>query len=750
MSTKTPVLLLNLIRLYPSENGGMSRVAWILARYADRLAQEKRWKVFFAVGWRFAPQFRTWAGVQDGTVLPVLPEEKPGPIWQSIHPSIVIHPLFGGDPILEWPTYQEALHIAFIPDALALDHPEYFPSDILEERKRTYFLLKKADWICTLSKFSRQRLLAHLPLQPDRVQICYLAGNLHPSQKGEVNLQQWLPFHPHAPYLFYPANFWPHKRHDLLFEILEEIHRIGRKFHLVLAGHDPEQRLPRLLEAHPDLRPYVHYLGHLGRDQQDLLITLYRHAYALPFVSEYEGFGMPILEAMTFGCPVVTRAVASIPEVAGEAALYVPSDKPEAWVRALLEQLPKERSQLVAKGTAQSKKFTWERFLQNWDDFFHRVTQSLPQTEHKAVPSLKEVEQELLGWNRVLQDYAQIAVERAKVIAHLEQNIKKYNSSMSYWLLHGPWRKRRWVVPLLKRIIQFRRMFLPRVGVLRQYPPRPIYVPKSYYRKPRIPDTNLPTISIVTPSYNQGRFLEATIQSVLQQNYPSLEYIIQDGGSSDNTREILERYRDHLTYVESAPDRGQAHAINKGFARTTGEIMAWLNSDDILLPGTLWYVADFFRRHPEIDVIYGHRVIINEEGLEIGRWVLPPHDDQVLLWADFIPQESLFWRRRIWEKIGAHLDESFQFALDWDLLLRFQQAGARFYRVPRFLAAFRVHERQKTSQQIHEQGLQEMQRIRQRIHGRVVTQREIEQHIRGYLRRSLIYHFLYRLGILRY
>ena len=227
--------------------------------------------------------------------------------------------------------------------------------------------------------------------------------------------------------------------------------------------------------------------------------------------------------------------------------------------------------------------------------------------------------------------------------------------------------------------------------------------------------------------------------------YPSLEYVVQDGGSTDETRSILERYSSHLHYWESAADAGQAQAINRGFAHTSGEIMAWLNSDDILLPGSLQFVGSFFSKHPEVDAIYGHRLLIDSNDAEVGRWVLPPHQNNVLVWADYVPQESLFWRRRVWDRVGAALDESFDFAMDWDLLLRFRRTGVRFVRVPRFLAAFRVHPQQKTSAQFLNVGRKEMDLLRAREHGRSVSEDEIDRHVGPYLRRHLFYHALYRL-----
>jgi glycosyltransferase involved in cell wall biosynthesis len=287
-----------------------------------------------------------------------------------------------------------------------------------------------------------------------------------------------------------------------------------------------------------------------------------------------------------------------------------------------------------------------------------------------------------------------------------------------------------------------------RLGTLRHHPPRPLRAPVDESARPPLEDA--PTISIVTPSLNQARFLEAAIESVLSQEYPLLEYVVQDGGSNDGSREILDRYSDRLEHWESAPDRGQAAALNRGFARTSGEVMAYLNSDDLLLPGALSYVARFLHDHPEVDVVYGHRVLIDELGREIGRQVIPRHSDRVLSWASFIPQETVFWRRAAWKRAGASFDESFQCAIDWDLLVRLREAGARMVRLPRFLGAFRVHGDQKTTALGPTIGVEEMQRIRTRLHGRQVDQDEVLRRVRSYLIRHVVLDQLYRRGVLRY
>lgn len=293
-----------------------------------------------------------------------------------------------------------------------------------------------------------------------------------------------------------------------------------------------------------------------------------------------------------------------------------------------------------------------------------------------------------------------------------------------------------------------RRVLGIHLGRLHHHTPQPLRLPAHYWHSP-IP-AQPPLISIVVPSLNQGQFLQRTLRSVLNQRYPRLELVVQDGGSHDETLAILRRHERHLEHWESAPDRGQAHAINLGFGHTSGEIMAYLNSDDILLPGTLAYVARYLAEHPKVDAVYGHRVIVDEQDREIGRWVLPPHDGTVLTWADFVPQETLFWRRSTWDRVGSALDESLHFALDWDLLLRFQAAGARIVRLPRFLGGFRLQPEQKTRTLLATIGEQEMSRLRRRCHGREVTSYEIRRAILPYLLRQGLYHHLYKLGLLRY
>jgi GT2 family glycosyltransferase len=209
----------------------------------------------------------------------------------------------------------------------------------------------------------------------------------------------------------------------------------------------------------------------------------------------------------------------------------------------------------------------------------------------------------------------------------------------------------------------------------------------------------------------------------------------------------LKSYGTDLKWRQEA-DGGQAHAINEGFRHVEGELMCWLNSDDVLAPHALAAVASYFEKHRDIDIVYGHRIFIDASGLEIGRAVLPPHNPDALRYADYVPQETLFWRRHVWEKLGG-LDKTFHYALDWDFLLRARAAGFRFARIPRFLACFRIHEHQKTSAWL-ERGLSEQAVLRARWIHPDWTWREIHFGMSWYMLCQHLYQYAWRLGLLQH
>jgi glycosyltransferase involved in cell wall biosynthesis len=180
------------------------------------------------------------------------------------------------------------------------------------------------------------------------------------------------------------------------------------------------------------------------------------------------------------------------------------------------------------------------------------------------------------------------------------------------------------------------------------------------------------SISVVTPSLNQARFLNETILSVLGQDYPRLEYVVVDGGSTDGSVEIIERHRPRLHYFVSEPDSGHARALNKGFAHTSGEIMAWLNSDDMYLPWTFRTVSEIFESFPDVNWIVGLNTWWNENGAMIATGYIYNNIFDYLSGKFFgIQQESVFWRRSLWERAGGSVDENYKFMVDAELWTRF-------------------------------------------------------------------------------
>jgi glycosyltransferase involved in cell wall biosynthesis len=214
-----------------------------------------------------------------------------------------------------------------------------------------------------------------------------------------------------------------------------------------------------------------------------------------------------------------------------------------------------------------------------------------------------------------------------------------------------------------------------------------------------------PKISLVTPSLNQGKFIEETIQSVLSQNYPNLEYLVMDGGSSDNTVTILKRYSTQLKWV-SEKDDGQTDAINKGLRMASGDILAYLNADDLLLPGTLLRVAQLFMEHPKAMWLTGQCRIIDESNREIRKlitmyknmWLRLRHPS-ILLITDYISQPATFWRASVVNDVGD-MDNSLHYTMDYDYWLRLYSKYPPLF-VPEYLAAFKIHPQSKTTSTGH-------------------------------------------------
>ncbi len=204
----------------------------------------------------------------------------------------------------------------------------------------------------------------------------------------------------------------------------------------------------------------------------------------------------------------------------------------------------------------------------------------------------------------------------------------------------------------------------------------------------------LPKLSIITPSYDQAQYLEQTILSVLQQNYEALEFIIIDGGSTDGSVEVICKYENELAFWVSERDRGQAHALNKGLERATGEIVAYLNSDDLYLPGAFAAVVNYFRDHPECEWLCGDTVMFGNEQEEVLISAnVPKSAAHALSWAYKAPQPGMFWKR---ELLREGFDDRWRYCFDHELYVRLLHAGHKCEHLPVTLAAYRLHPASKT------------------------------------------------------
>ncbi len=206
----------------------------------------------------------------------------------------------------------------------------------------------------------------------------------------------------------------------------------------------------------------------------------------------------------------------------------------------------------------------------------------------------------------------------------------------------------------------------------------------------------VPKITVVTPSFNQGRFIEQTINSVISQQYPNLEYIIMDGGSTDNTVEILKKYEKYISYWQSQKDNGQAAAINEGFTRATGDILCWINSDDMYMPGVFDKVAGYFNNPEQRRILFGNCQHFHDDKSKTrGSDVVKNSARYDLSLCDYVIQPSSFWNRKVWELTGP-LNEELHFTFDWDWFIRAEKKGVEFMPVQDYLSRYRIHDAHKS------------------------------------------------------
>jgi glycosyltransferase involved in cell wall biosynthesis len=581
-------IAVNLRPLYPGRIGGQETyVRVLLDRWiAESLGKDIDWVLFTNKA-----NHDTFKHLSTGCRRILLPDADYESFIFSqltcIQPNLYFCPLLTLEPL-----NPPCLSAVMIPDLQHEFFPDFFSADVLRWRHSTYpTSSERAACVFTNSEFSKKTFVDKLGIPPEKIFAIHLDADdifRRPLERGRLD-EVRNKYDLRDDYIFYPANFWPHKNHEVLFHAFADArYRLGRLSLVLTGAKDDRLDMLQALARKLGIDSVVRYIGHIPKED---LPCLYRGARALVFPSLFEGFGIPIVEAFCCECPVICSNTTSCPEIAGDGALLVDPSNPHE-ISAAIQKLDGDeslRKKLVNTGRILADQFRNNRL-------------------------------------------AEKTLER--LVAAIEEN-----------------------------------------------------------RQPTATTHVLPRMSIITPSFNQGKFIQETINSVLSQNYPDLEYWVMDGGSSDETIDILRTSGPKVQWV-SEKDNGQADAVNKGFSSATGDIIGWLNSDDTYLPGTLAYVGEYFSNHPGIDVVYGDGYYIDPDGAVIHPYRTLDFSWESLAHECYICQPTVFFRRRVLAQAGA-LDVNLRVALDYEFWMRlFRQYPP--VRLPRFLAASRMYADNKT------------------------------------------------------
>jgi glycosyltransferase involved in cell wall biosynthesis len=529
---------------------------------------------------KFAPDANLIGVTNETVVAIILAELERAPYDLLFCPLLVLDP-----PRVNIPS------AVTIPDLQHEYYPEFFDSDTLKWRKETFQPSAfYADNVFTISEYSKSTIVDRFGICPDKVVVVGLDVDpefrLSPTAEAQRAFRELQL----SDYIYFPANFWKHKNHSTLLRALRHLIDHGHTgLNLVLTGA-PSTGMERVKVevAKLKLTRNVRFLGYQPRP---VIAELYRHSLCLAFVSLFEGFGIPILEAFHTQTPVVTSRGTSCSEVAGDAAVFVNERDPEdvaAGLRRIIEDRHL-RAELTTKGKSRAEQYSWR----------------------------KAVDSTLRTFETVI---ARGGGTRIEVREH-------------------------------------------------------------------------PLVSIVTPTFNMGHLLEETIQSVLSQDYPNVEYIVMDGGSKDSTLGVLRKYEGRLQY-RSEPDQGQAHAINKGFGLTKGEIFAFLNADDTYLPGAVSTAVTSLMTHRNVGVVYGDAYHVHEDGSIMAAYPTRPYDYNLLSRNCFICQPAAFMWRNAFVEAGW-MNQDLQFALDYDLWIRIAKMRP-LMKIEGYLATSRMYRENKT------------------------------------------------------
>ena len=508
-------------------------------------------------------------------------------VINKVRPEVVFYPI-AGEPIIK---LEKTKFVVCIADLQHKTYHQYFSSgDILARDIAFSEAAALADKIVTLSEHAKSEIVSTYGLNSSDVIVVNpaLADNFGQTKKKLEEKYLRDRYGLSSEYLFYPANFWRHKNHANLFRAMSLLKESGLKTQLVLTG--------ALFNERKDLADMLHELGIeemvkvLGYVAQEDLEALIRNAKMMVFPSLFEGFGIPLLEAFKSGVPVCCSDKTSLPEVAGDDALFFDAENPESISQTIKKLMTDQKlsDDLVKRGKSRARKFSYKSSATTLYELFKSL-------------SVKE-----------------------KVA----------------------------------------------------------------------PEDSGPLVSIITPSFNQGCFIEDTIKSVLNQTYKNIEYIVVDGQSTDETLAILDKYSDRLRYF-SERDDGQADAINKGIRKSNGQFLCYLNSDDTLEPTAVSHLVSYLLANPHVDVVYGDANYIDKNNKIIEPYYTCEWDFERFKGHCFICQPATMWKRTVIEIYGD-FDKSLKYIMDYEYWLRIAHHGGTIRYLPMTLANSRLYKETKT------------------------------------------------------